>query len=190
MSVAKKIFEIKKELSSIYRNADGYKFKYPTLTTIKDEIDPKLEANNLVIIPSVIEIVDNVYTFNVDVIDITDDETLNLIFTVKGDTQQQNGVQSSGATMSYMQRYIPKLLFDLDFIDDDPDHKKNSTPKASKPKSNKRQLVDKLTDYVQMNSIDVDFVKTTIQEVSGNSKATSKDLTEKQLLEVIAKVKK
>jgi hypothetical protein len=184
MSVAKKIFKIKNELSSIYRNADGYKFKYPTLTTIKNEIDPRLEAEGVVIIPSIQDITDNIYTFIVDVIDVNDDDSLQLTFTVKGDTQQQNSVQSSGATMSYMQRYIPKLLFDLDFVDDDPDHKKNSTPK--KQAEGVKTFKEQLKTYCNRNKIELDQAAKVMKEVANKTKAS--ELTQKEYNAVINKL--
>lgn len=182
MSVAKKIFKIKNELSSIYRNADGYKFKYPTLTTIKEEIDPKLDAEGLVLIPSIQDITDNIYTFIVDVIDVNDDDSLQLTYTVKGDTQQQNAVQSSGATMSYMQRYIPKLLFDLDFVDDDPDHRKNSTPKSN----SKKNYRDLLKTYCEANKIQLSEASKVMKELTGKDKAS--DLNQKEYNAVINKL--
>lgn len=133
--VMKKIYAIKSEVSKIVRNADGYKFKYPTLTMIKNELDPLLEKYTLVIVPEIVSLEGNNYVFKASVFDVESGEVMALHFAVKGDSQQQNGVQSTGATMSYMQRYIPKILFDLDFVDDDPDHKKNSSPQKAKPKA-------------------------------------------------------
>lgn len=184
MSVAKKIFKIKNELSSIYRNADGYKFKYPTLTTIKKEIDPRLDAEGLVLIPSIQDITDNIYTFIVDVIDVNDDDSLQLTYTVKGDTQQQNAVQSSGATMSYMQRYIPKLLFDLDFVDDDPDHHKNSVPQQKSNDSN--SIKAQLVAYQKANKVSNADILKAMKEVANKSQANK--LTQKEFDKVINKL--
>ena len=178
--VMKKIFDIKKEVSNIVRNADGYKFKYPTLTIIKNEIDPLLDKHNLVIVPEIIEIEGNNYTFRVHITDVESSETLDLSLVVKGDSQQQNGVQSSGATMSYMQRYIPKFLFDLDFVDDDPDHRKNSSPKS---KSTTNPL-NKLIQFVKDNHIDNETVKNAVAQIGGKGK-TAKQLNEKQIDSVI-----
>jgi hypothetical protein len=186
MSVAKKIFEIKKELSSIRRNADGYKFKYPTLTAIKEQLDDKLEAKGLVLIPSIQDITENIYTFIVEVIDTTDDDSLKLTFTVKGDNQQQNAVQSSGATMSYMQRYIPKLLFDLDFVDDDPDHKKNSAPK--KQVKGVKTFKSQLINFAKENGITFNVVSDTLKSVANKTNAS--DLNKTEFEAVIKELKK
>lgn len=184
-NVMKKIFAIKSEVSNIVRNADGYKFKYPTLTIIKNEIDPLYEKHKLVIVPEIIDVEGNNYTFKVHITDIESGENLDLSYVVKGDTQQQNGVQSSGATMSYMQRYIPKFLFDLDFVDDDPDHKKNSSPKAQ---TKKPSPVARLKIFVEANHIETAEVVKTIHKVAGNNKATAKDLTEQQIENVISEL--
>ena len=181
--VMKKIFAIKSEVSNIVRNADGYKFKYPTLTIIKNEIDPLYEKHKLVIVPEIIDVEGNNYTFKVHITDIESGENLDLSYVVKGDTQQQNGVQSSGATMSYMQRYIPKFLFDLDFVDDDPDHKKNSSPKAKQ----KPTAYNKLVQFVKDNHIEPDTVKSVIAQVGGKGK-TAKQLNETQLDKVITEL--
>lgn len=183
-NVMTKIFAIKSEVSKIVRNADGYKFKYPTLTIIKNELDPLLEKHKLVIVPEIVDLEGNNYTFKANVFDAESGENMELNYAVKGDSQQQNGVQSSGATMSYMQRYIPKFLFDLDFVDDDPDHKKNSTPKAKPKQSTKFK---ELLQFVQDNHIDSEVVKTAIAKVGGKGK-TAKQLNDTQLDKVITEL--
>lgn len=184
MSVAKKIFNIKTELSSIHRNADGYKFKYTTLTNVKDQIDDKLNANKLLMIPSIPELEDNKYTFSVLFVDLESEDKMELLFKVKGDTQQSNEIQSSGATMSYMQRYIPKLVFDLDFVDDDPDHKNNSAPKKdTKDKKSYREL---LKTYCEISEISVDQALEVMKELANKTKAS--ELTQKEYNAVINKL--
>ena len=180
--ITKKLFDIKSEVKKVHRNEDGYKFKYPTLTVIKDVIDPLLQKYKLLMLPEMTGLEDDRYTFKVHFYDIDSEESLTLTFVVKGDSQQNNGVQSSGATMSYMQRYIPKMVFDLDFVDDDPDHKKNSSPKkkAETP-------YNKLLKIVKDNNIKADDVKKAIKEVTG-SVVEAKTLDDKQINNVINKL--
>lgn len=162
--IFEKIEAIKQEIGPVVRDSEGHGFEYAGLSLIKQHLDPLIEKHQLAMIITKVKISENnVYSFVVYVKDREDGENCTLSFDCYGDTVKSRDkvldptVQQSGSTYSYMQRYIKKVIFDLDFIDDDPDHVKNSSKSNSNnaPNDSGVNLVTAKMKEKGMNATDV-----------------------------------
>lgn len=162
--IFEKIEAIKQKIGPVIKDSEGHGYDYAGLSLIKEHLDKLLAEHKLVMIITGVKISENnVYTFKVYFRDIEDDQECAMSFDCFGDTVKSRDkvldptVQQSGSTYSYMQRYIKKIVFDLDFIDDDPDHIKNSSKNNSNSTSddNGVNLVTAKMKEKGMNATDV-----------------------------------
>lgn len=190
--IFEKIDLIKRELSSIHKNTQGYGYTYPNLSLIKEHLDPLLEKHKLsMTITNVKLIAEKVYEFVVHFTDLefTDDRA-TFTFVTNEDSMQSNNVQKTGSTYSYMQRYIKKIIFDLDFVDDDPDNIKNSKLiEKKKPAldNSGKEIVIKLMKEKGLKGNDIINI---IKDITDNKSTTVKELNKEQLKELINRIEK
>lgn len=188
IEIVTKIDAVKNKLKQIKNNSKvefgSTKFKYPDLNAIKSVLDPLLDENNLSMITIGTEhsFSDSSLAMYIQFTDLDSGKTAVQKFETKIDTKQKNAVQCTGATTTYMQRYSKKIVFDLEFTDDDPDHQKNMVPEPQNSNSIKAQLVA----YQKANKVSNADILKAMKEVANKSQANK--LTQKEFDKVINKL--
>jgi len=193
LSVKLKIFNVKKQIKAVGKQGKSHQYTYSTLSSIKLAIDPLLEAERLLLETDVPELENDVFTFRTIATDIENGAFTEYTFKAKSDTVQKNAIQGTGSTYSYMQRYIMKEIFDLDFVDDDPDHYNNTKPQVPKKwimdKSKASNLWDKYKtkqpEGIKTEDMQIDY-KNWIKDIIGHNEIPKIDENQyNELLEVL-----
>lgn len=143
-----KLAEARKKVRKLYNNKKGYNYSYVEYSVIKDNIDPIINELNLMVVinnktahggykkeydvskdaeGNVLTertvITSDYQLLNCIITDLESGETIELNYTYNLDFTFNNLAQSTGATLSYLRRYAYKMIFDLDYSDEDSDAK-------------------------------------------------------------------
>jgi len=132
MSIQSKYLDIIKQIDGVEKDAKSVfgDAKYASLPNIQKTVQPLLQKAGLIIKFDFPEYIDNTYKALATLIDTGDNATMEWVFSIPGDTQQKNAVQAFGSTMTYGQRYMYGVIFQIPFADEDPDGK---TPAKTTP---------------------------------------------------------
>jgi hypothetical protein len=159
-NIYQRMLACKTEIGKIYKDATNpfAKAKYASLSNMLAKINPALDENGLLMMLSFninkeLSSQKMVYDAIADIINVDKpEECLQYIFHIPSDSTQKNDVQGFGATMTYGQRYVYSVLFNIAFDDIDPDAKEpevkpaqTTQPAYTKPVENK--VVEPAKEY-------------------------------------------
>ncbi len=116
------------------------KSKYSSLTNILNHVQPLLIKAGLILKFDFPELQNDAYTVKATLIDVEGDAKASMVwdFVIPHDQTQKNKTQGFGSTMTYGQRYMYAIIFQIPFDDQDPDAKSEKEQKKdTKTKSDK-----------------------------------------------------
>lgn len=112
-----KLFKIKKELGAVVKSANNpfFKSKYADLNTYLDEVEPRLEADNMMLLqPCSVDALGNNVVSSI-IIDIESGQSVTSEMKLVGD----NDMQKAGGGITYARRYTLGSLLSMQAEDDD-----------------------------------------------------------------------
>ncbi len=138
--IEKKYLEIIKKIGIVGKDATNpfTESKYSSLTNILNKVQPLLNEDGLILKFDFPVLENDNYTVKAKLIDTEGDSKafMEWDFTIPHDQTQKNKTQGFGSTMTYGQRYMYAIIFQIPFDDQDPDAKAGKDQKKDQEKEN------------------------------------------------------
>lgn len=135
--IQKKYLEVIKKIGVIGKDAENpfAKSKYASLTNILNKVQPLLNDKGLILKFDFPALENDAYTIKATLQDVEEEvNSINSImtwdFVIPHDQTQKNKTQGFGSTMTYGQRYMYAIIFQIPFDDQDPDAKPKNKQEA------------------------------------------------------------
>lgn len=140
--IQKKYLEVITKIGVVGKNAENpfTSSNYASLTNILNHVQPLLIEAGLVLKFDFPALENEAYTVKATLLDVEGDAKASMTwdFVIPHDQTQKNKTQGFGSTMTYGQRYMYAIIFQIPFDDVDPDAK----PKAAQEKDQKEKPAD------------------------------------------------
>jgi hypothetical protein len=144
-----KYLKVVDEIGSIQKDATNpfAKSKYSTLSNIQKHVRPVLNKHSLLFTMNFTldSQINNMYNCIATLIDIETEQKHKFYYTIPYDETQKNPVQGFGSTMTYGQRYVYGIVFNIPFDDEDPDSGKTKGANCEKKETDSREWLNEGT---------------------------------------------
>ena len=154
MNIYKKLFELQQEFKSKKDNFNSFgKYSYRNAEAMLTTLKPMLNDKGLVLIFKEELVNDNFMKSTARLIDIESNEEISTecVTAIDLDLKGMSSAQCTGATISYLRKYLMGGLF---AIDEGKDADSMDTTNFNKPKTTEDKISDILQQISECNTID------------------------------------